>query len=158
MGRLNLKAMYNDPSQMREALAWRLFRRVGVPASRHTFTKLAFDAVYRGLFSLIEEVDKRFLKDHFGKNHRGNLYKAYCGDKGCATLEHLNKDGDDSGQQYFTPGRNDLTYRLKTNEEDAKANTYDDLAFFIRTINGVQLPGGNEVCYGWLSGISGSHI
>lgn len=144
MGRLNLKAMYNDPSQMREALAWRLFRRVGVPASRHTFTKLAFDAVYRGLFSLIEEVDKRFLKDHFGKNHRGNLYKAYCGDKGCATLGHLSTDGDDSGRQYFTPGRNDLTYRLKTNEEDAKANTYDDLAFFIRTINGVQLPGGNE--------------
>ena len=144
MGRLNLKAMYNDPSQMREALAWRLFGRVGVPASRHTFTKLAFDAVYRGLFSLIEEVDERFLKDHFGKNHRGNLYKAYCGDKGCATLEHLSKDGDDSGRQYFTPGRSDLTYRLKTNEEDAKANTYDDLAFFIRTINGVQLPGGNE--------------
>jgi len=144
MGRINLKAMYNDPSQMREALAWWLFRRVGVPASRHTFAKLAFDAVYRGLFSLIEEVDKRFLKDHFGKNHRGNLYKAYCGDKGCATLEHLSKDGDDSGRQYFTAGRTDLTYRLKTNEEDAKANTYDDLAFFIRTINGVQLPGGNE--------------
>ncbi len=144
MGRLNLKAMYNDPSQMREALAWWLFRRVGVPASRHTFAKLGFDAIYRGLFSLIEEVDKRFLKDHFGKNHRGNLYKAYCGDKGCATLEHLSKDGDDSGRQYFTAGRTDLTYRLKTNEEDAKANTYDDLAFFIRTINGVQLPGGNE--------------
>jgi hypothetical protein len=144
MGRLNLKAMYNDPSNMREALAWSLFKRVGVPASRHTFAKLAFDAVYRGLFSLIEEVDKRFLKDHFGKNRQGNLYKAYCGDKGCATLEHLSKDGDDSGQQYFTPGKNDLTYRLKTNQEDAKANTYDDLAFFIRTINGVELPGGDE--------------
>ena len=144
MGRLNLKAMYNDPSNMREALAWSLFKQVGVPASRHTFAKLAFDAVYRGLFSLIEEVDKRFLKDHFGKNRQGNLYKAYCGDKGCATLEHLSKDGDDSGQQYFTPGKNDLTYRLKTNQEDPKSNTYDDLAFFIRIINGVGLPGGNE--------------
>jgi CotH kinase protein len=144
MGRLNLKAMYNDPSQMREALAWSLFKRVGVPASHHTFAKLAFDAVYRGIFSLIEEVDKRFLKDHFGKNRRGNLYKAYCGDKGCATLEHLSKDGDDSGRQYFTPGKSDLTYRLKTNQEDPKANTYDDLAFFIRIINGVGLPGGNE--------------
>jgi hypothetical protein len=144
MGRLNLKAMYNDPSQMREALAWGLFKQVGVPASRHTFAKLAFDSVYRGLFSLIEEVDKRFLKDHFGKNRQGNLYKAYCGDKGCATLQHLSKDGDDSGRQYFTPGNNDLTYRLKTNHDNPKANTYDDLAVFIRTINGVELSGGNE--------------
>ncbi len=28
---VNLKSMYNDPSQMREALAWRLFRNAGVP-------------------------------------------------------------------------------------------------------------------------------
>src|SRR6185312_2640407 len=31
MTRVNLKAMYNDPSQMREALAWRLFRIADVP-------------------------------------------------------------------------------------------------------------------------------
>jgi hypothetical protein len=36
MGDINLKAMYNDASQMREALAWGLFARAGVPASRHT--------------------------------------------------------------------------------------------------------------------------
>ena len=60
----------------------------GVPSARHTYAKLAFDATYYGLFSVIEQVDKRFLKDHFGDNDRGNLYKAYCGDVGCATLEH----------------------------------------------------------------------
>ena len=99
---INLKSMYNDPSQMREALAWRLFRHAGVPAARHTYAKLAFDATYYGLFSVIEQVDKRFLKDHFGDNHRGNLYKAYCGDVGCATLEHrTGPDGDDSGRQYY---------------------------------------------------------
>ena len=43
---VNLKSMYNDPSQMREALAWRLFGRAGVPAPRHTYAKLAFDATY----------------------------------------------------------------------------------------------------------------
>ena len=61
---INLKSMYNDPSQMREALAWRLFRHAAVPAARHTYGKLAFDATYYGLFSVIEQVDKRFLKDH----------------------------------------------------------------------------------------------
>src|SRR6266702_3940387 len=97
MARVNLKSMYNDPSQMREALAWRLFRNAGVPSARHTYAKLAFDATYYGLFSVIEQIDKRFLKDHFGNNDRGNLYKAYCGDLGCATLEHRAAPGEVSG-------------------------------------------------------------
>src|SRR2546421_888828 len=143
---VNLKSMYNDPSQMREALAWRLFRLAGVPAARHTYAKLAFDATYYSLFSVIEQVDKRFLKDHFGGNHRGNLYKAYCGDVGCATLEHrAGPDGDDSGRQYYkVAGDDDRTYRLKTNEDDRDASTYDDLALFIRTINGVALGDGDS--------------
>jgi CotH kinase protein len=142
---VNLKSMYNDPSQMREALAWRLFARAGVPAPRHTYAKLAFDATYYGLFSVIEQVDKRFLKDHFGGNHRGNLYKAYCGDVGCATLEHrAGPDGDDSGRQYYKVAADDRTYRLKTNEDDPDASTYDDLALFIRTINGMALGDGDR--------------
>jgi hypothetical protein len=144
MSRLNLKAMYNDPSQMREALAWRLFDTVGIPSSRHTFAKLAINGRYRGLFSLIEQVDGRFLKDHFGSNDKGNLYKAYCGDLGCATLERRVDGGDDGGRQYRSPaGSDDATYRLKTNEDDPAANTYDDLAALIRTINGIGLQGGD---------------
>jgi hypothetical protein len=145
MARINLKSMYNDPAQMREAIAWHLFGRAGLAAPRHTYAKLAFDATYRGLFSVIEQVDKRFLRDHFGKNDRGNLYKAYCGDIGCATLEHrIGPDGDDSGRQYFKPESKKRAYRLKTNEDDAAANTYDDLARFIATINGTGLRGGDK--------------
>jgi hypothetical protein len=136
--------MYNDPSQMREALAWRLFRNAGMPAARHTYAKLAFDGTYYGLFSLIEQVDKRFLKDHFGGNDRGNLYKAYCGDVGCATLQYRSgHDGDDSGRQYYKGDDDNRTYRLKTNEDDPGASTYDDLAQLIKTINGIGLPGGD---------------
>jgi CotH kinase protein len=145
MARVNLKSMYNDPAQMREAIAWHLFGQAGLAAPRHTYAKLAFDATYSGLFSVIEQVDKRFLKDHFGKNGRGNLYKAYCGDIGCATLERrIGPDGDDSGRQYFRPESKKRTYRLKTNEDNAAANTYDDLARFIATINGTGLTGGDK--------------
>jgi hypothetical protein len=140
---INLKSMYNDPAQMREALAWRLLRNAGVPAARHTYAKLAFDATYYGLFSVIEQVDKRFLTDHFGASHHGNLYKAYCGDVGCATLEHrIGADGDDSGRQYYRADDDHRTYRLKTNEDDRDASTYDDLAQFIRTVNGATIGGG----------------
>ncbi len=142
MRRFNLKAMYNDPSQMREALAWHLFGAAGVPAARHTYAKLAFDDRYFGLFSLIEQVDKQFLRDHFGTNDAGNLYKAYCGDIGCATLEHrVGQDGDDGGRQYI--GKKGDTYRLKANDDDPAANTFDDLAQFVRVINGVGLSGGD---------------
>jgi hypothetical protein len=145
MTRINLKAMYNDPSQMREALAWELFGTAGIPAPRHTYAKLAFDATYMGLFSVIEQVDKRFLKAHFGENHRGNLYKAGCRDIGCATLAYrTGSDGDDTGRQYFVPGSAERTYRLKTNKNNPEASTYDDLARFIKTINGIGLPGGEE--------------
>lgn len=142
---VNLKSMYNDPSQMREALAWRLFGHAGVPSARHTYAKLAFDATCYGLFSVIEQVDKRFLKDHFGDNDRGNLYKAYCGDVGCATLEYrTGPDGDDSGRQYYRAADDDRTYRLKSNEDNQDASSYDDLAQFIRTINGIELGGGED--------------
>jgi hypothetical protein len=145
MTRINLKAMYNDPSQMREALAWRLFGLAGIPAPRHTYAKLAFDDNYRGLFSVIEHVDKKFLKDHFGKNCRGNLYKTGYRDIGGAHLEYrTGSDGDDSGRQYFIPGSAERTYRLQTNKNNPEASAYDDLACFIRTINGVGRRGGGE--------------
>ena len=145
MRRINLKAMYNDPSQMREALAWRLFGIARIPAPRHTYAKLAFGDTYKGLFSVIEHVDKKFLRDHFGKNYRGNLYKTGYRDIGGAFLEYrTGRDGDDSGRQYFIPGSAERSYRLQTNKTDPEVSTYDDLACFIRTINGIGLPGGGE--------------
>jgi CotH kinase protein len=145
MSCLNLKAMYNDPAQMREALAWRMFGAAGVPSSRHTYAKFAINDRYLGLFSVVEQVDRSFLREHFGKNHHGNLYKAYCGGLDCATLEHrVGSDGTDGGRQYAEPGSEDATYRLKTNEDDPAASSYDDLAALVRTVNGVGLPGGDE--------------
>ena len=145
MTRINLKAMYNDPSQMREALAWRLFGLADIPAPRHTYAKLALGTRYRGLFSVIEHVDKKFLRDHFGGNYRGNLYKTGYRDIGGAYLEYrAAPDGDDSGRQYFIPGSAERTYRLQTNKNNPEASTYDDLACFIRTINGIGLGGGEE--------------
>jgi hypothetical protein len=145
MWRFNLKAMYNDPSQMREALAWRLFDQIGIPASRHSYARLGINGAYRGLFSVIEQVDKGFLKDHFGKNDEGNLYKAYCGNVGCATLEPKTSDSGDPGLAYYLDHDHpDLTYRLKTNENDPESNSYNDLARLIETLNGIGLDGGDE--------------
>lgn len=144
MSTLNLKSMYNDPSQMREALAWRLFGLAGVPASRHTYARLAINDHYLGLFSLIEQVDKAFLRQHFDGKPRGNLYKVYCGDLGPGTLQRrVGPDGDDSGRQYRSDGE-DATYRLKSYSDAPDAESYEDLARLCRAIDGTGLSGGDK--------------
>ncbi len=141
LARINLKAMYNDPSQMREALAWWAFAEAGVPASRHTYAKLTINGRYRGLFSVVEDVDRRYLHDRFGHADEGNLYKAGCGTLGCATLERrVGADGDDSGRQYRIDSA-DPTYDLHA--ESSGATGYDDLAALIRAIDGTSVPGGD---------------
>jgi len=145
MKALNLKSMWNDVSQMREALAWTLFQRAGVIAPRQTYAKFCINGRYYGLYSMIEQVDKSMLEDHLDKNDKGNLYKAYWADIGPANLTHrVAEDGDDSGRQYYTsPDMDERTYQLKTNEDsddDPAHQTYDDLAQLIRTIDGVGIP------------------
>jgi spore coat protein H len=77
---LNLSNTSFDPSQVRESLAFWLFRQLDVPASRtgHALVYLTVtgkhDREYLGLYTLIEEVDSRFLKRHFG-NSDGLLLK-----------------------------------------------------------------------------------
>jgi hypothetical protein len=138
---LNLMSMWNDVSQMREALAWRLFERASVSAPRHTYARLCINGRYYGLYSIVERVDKEFLDERFDRNDQGNLYKANWGDIGPATLAYrADSSGDDSGRQYFRAADiGERTYELDTNEDDdddPEHQTYDDLAAFLRVING----------------------
>lgn len=153
MKSLNLKSMWNDVSQMREALAWRMLQEAGLHAPRHTYAKLCINGKYFGLYSMIEQVEKGWLEDHFGENKKGNLYKAYFPDPargpadiGPADLSYRKgRDGDDSGKQYFVEHDIDnRTYRLKSNDsadDPPAAQTYDDLAKLTKVINGIELPG-----------------
>jgi hypothetical protein len=145
MRSLNLKSMWNDVSQLRESLAWSLFAQAGVRSSRHTYARLCINDRFYGLYSVVEQVDKAFLRDHFkSSNNDGNLYKAYWADIGPATLEHRGN----TGSAYFTASNmDDRSYQLKTNDkddDDPALQTYDDLAALVGAINGVGLPGGDE--------------
>jgi spore coat protein CotH len=70
---LNLNNHAVDPSQARETLSYELFRELGVPASRTGYALVyltvpgLYDHEYVGLYTLIEEVDNKFLKKHFGR-------------------------------------------------------------------------------------------
>lgn len=77
---VNLSNNALDPSQLREALAYSVFRAAGVPAPRTAFVELTLtvpgqhDRTLLGLYTLIENVDAAFLKDRFGSG-KGMLLK-----------------------------------------------------------------------------------
>jgi hypothetical protein len=97
--KLNLKAETNDPSLIREHLVMNLYREVNIPVARVNHVKLYINANYMGLYSSIEQIDKRFLLSRFN-NDTGNLYKCSWG-----------ADLADIGDVY-----DDGIYELKTNE------------------------------------------
>lgn len=77
---LNLHCGVADPSRVREALGYAVYRAAGVPAPRTTFADVRltvpgkFDAEPLGLYTLTEDLNNAFLKDRFGTD-KGLLMK-----------------------------------------------------------------------------------
>lgn len=78
--KLNLNAGAMDPTKMREAMSFAVFRAAGVPAPRTAYAEVTltvpgkYDKEYLGLYTVIEQIDKTFVKDRF-KNNKGVLMK-----------------------------------------------------------------------------------
>ena len=111
---INLHNNAFDPSHMREALSYWVFREAGAPASRtaYALVYMTVDGVHErklaGLYTVVEEVDKTFLEARFG-SEKGLLLKPEAG----FDLPHL---GDEFAKY-------EKVYRPKTSEtpETAKA-------------------------------------
>lgn len=63
-----------DASMLHERVAMLFFQRMGLPAPREAHTRLYVNDEYVGLYTIVESVDKRFLKRVFGEND-GYLYE-----------------------------------------------------------------------------------
>lgn len=80
ISKLNFNNNVSDTTWMHEVLAYRLYRDAGVPASRTSYARVYIDVAgsngkpYKGLYSIVEEVDDRFAEDHFGTKD-GLLFK-----------------------------------------------------------------------------------
>jgi putative membrane-bound dehydrogenase-like protein len=97
----HLHSMPMDPAKSREVLAYGVFRAAGVPAPRTAFAEVTltvpgkYDKEYLGLFTVVENVDKRFLDDRF-QSDKGLLMKPF----GLRGLDHLGDDWDKYKGQY----------------------------------------------------------
>lgn len=80
LNKINLNNNATDPSLLREALSYELFREANIPCSRVGFARVSatvpgkFEKKQFGLYSVVEQVDKRFLKDRYG-SAKGFLLK-----------------------------------------------------------------------------------
>ena len=90
---LNLNAGGLDPSKLRDVFSYWLFREAGVPAPRTTFADMTltipgqYEKEHLGIYTIVEQVNKSFLKDRFGSK-KGLLMKP----EGIASVEY---HGDD---------------------------------------------------------------
>ena len=73
--RLNFHSMVYDPSKLHERIAYGLYREMGVVAPRSAWATLHVNGESQGLFSMVEEVDGRFLNNRFPERPDGDLYK-----------------------------------------------------------------------------------
>ena len=69
--KLNLNCNSLDPTQLRDPLGYRLFAEAGLPAPQTRFAEVAVqvgtDAPESlGLYTLVEQIDRRFLRQHLG--------------------------------------------------------------------------------------------
>lgn len=117
--KINLSNFTNDPSLLHDAICFKLFRDAGIICSRTSYAKLFVNDEYIGVYLMTENVDKTFLKMHFGSaNNDGNLYKT---DRGAQM--HLTWLGSDK-QAY-----KDKKFKLNTNED------IDDWTGFINFVD-----------------------
>ncbi len=115
--KINLNNEYFDPSFLREKIIYDVFNKF-IPSSRANFAKLYVNGEYLGLYTNVEQVNKKFIERHYGNGEDGNLFK-----------------GDPHGDLvWYGPNQesyNEL-YELKTNELE---NDWSDLLELINIIN-----------------------
>jgi hypothetical protein len=114
--KFNLNNLFKDPTFIREKLTLDYMRRCGMHAPRCTYARVYYNNVYWGLYTVIEDVNGKFLNQHFG-NKDGNLFK-----------------GDPHGDlRWF--GSSVSSYTPHYELDDTVTNDWTDLVNLIDVIN-----------------------
>jgi spore coat protein CotH len=71
---LVLDNMYNDPSFLRERLAFSVFEEMGIRVPRESFARLTVNGEYWGLYAIVEPIDEIFVQRHVDAGG-GNLFE-----------------------------------------------------------------------------------
>ncbi|MEZ6142153.1 MAG: CotH kinase family protein [Zavarzinella sp.] len=104
--KINLHCGVHDPSKIREALCYQTYRDVGVPAPQTCFAEVRlnvpgrFDNLYLGCYTMTEQVNKPFLRKHFGTD-KGVLFKP----ERVRSLDYLGEQWEPYEKNYQPKGK-----------------------------------------------------
>ncbi len=114
--KFNLNNGFKDPTFIREKLTLDYMNRHGIHAPRCTYARVYLNNVYWGLYLIVEDVNSKFLSQHFGNNN-GNLFK-----------------GDPSGDLRWY-GSTFSSYTSHYELDETTTNDWQDLIDLISVIN-----------------------
>jgi spore coat protein CotH len=115
--KFNLNNGFKDPSMLREKLALDFMNAHNITAPRCNFARVYLNGTYWGLYTIVEDINSKFLKQHYPDND-GNLFK-----------------GDPTGDLRWygaTESSYYSHYELQTNETQ---NDWSDLVHMADMIN-----------------------
>jgi len=138
---------FEDPSMLREKMAYDMLQFAGVDAGFTRFVEVWVDIhgdgvepIFWGVYTMVERVDKKFLANRFGQENDGdNLYKADAWfEEGGADLAYYGEDIED-----YPKPRGEIAYGKETNSGE---NDYSDIIELCRVIDGTEYDSDAEFC------------
>lgn len=114
MKKFVLNNMFNDPSYMREYIAYELLEEMDVATPQHSYVNVYVNDELKGLYLLVEFVNDDFISKHFD-NDQGDLYKP---------------DGTGSDLQYISDDFASYSdVELKTNEDSSDNGAFTNFVY-----------------------------
>lgn len=124
MKKFVLNNMFNDPSYMREYIAYDLLEEMGVNTPRRSFVNVYVNDELKGLYLMVEFVDSEFIERHFD-NEEGDLYKP---------------DGTGSDLQWIDDDFSSYAdVELKTNEDSSDNGAFMNFVYEMEFGNGLSV-------------------
>lgn len=127
-----------DASMLQEKLAYDMMHFAGVPSSHICFVEFWIDitddnedAIFWGIYSMIERVDRKFISNRFGRDSKdGNLYKASHAQRGPMDLVYYGDNIEDYPAQ-----NGQYAYGKENNLDD---RDYSDIIELCSVVDGKQ--------------------
>src|SRR5439155_8893074 len=117
-----------DASGMRERLSMLMFRRMGMVAEREAHARLFINNAYSGLYTIVESLDKTFLKKQFAEDE-GHLYEFSFDNTVGASVFNFGYPGPDPA--LYTPA----PFKPETLESDPQGGVIERLRSEEHTLN-----------------------
>ncbi|UQA63157.1 CotH kinase family protein [Polyangium aurulentum] len=90
LNKLLLNSSAQDPTFLRERLGADLYARAGLPTARVAHAVVTLNGVDKGVYVVVEAIDKDFLRRRFGEaNGEGNLYEGPCCGDFVDDIDHM---------------------------------------------------------------------